>query len=146
MMFDSLGVWGQMFSVIFFLLLTIAALTSSISMLECPVALVSERWRTGRNKTAWALGGMIALLSAFVIYHFTTLFGLVVTVSTQYLQPLAALLFCLFGGWVWHRQAKLGELQQGFPDLSQHWFGRVWPDYVKYVCPFLVAVILWVSL
>lgn len=41
-MFDSLGLLGQLFAIVFFLLLTIAALTSSISMLECPVALVGS--------------------------------------------------------------------------------------------------------
>ncbi len=39
LMFDSLGVLGQIFAIVFFLLLTIAALTSSISMLEGLVAL-----------------------------------------------------------------------------------------------------------
>jgi len=39
LMFESLGFIGQIFAVIFFLLLTIAALTSSISMLECPVSI-----------------------------------------------------------------------------------------------------------
>ncbi|MBW3698031.1 sodium-dependent transporter [Vibrio sp. T187] len=145
LMFDSLGLLGQVFSVVFFLLLTIAALTSSISMLECPVALVSERFGTKRTPTSWVIGGVIALLSIVIVYNFGALFGLVATVATQYLQPMAALMFCLFGGWVWNRSAKMKELEQGCPDFQLGWFGKVWPTYVKFVCPILVTTVIWAS-
>lgn len=145
LMFESLGLLGQLFAVVFFLLLTIAALTSSISMLECPVALVGERFGTGRTATSWWLGGAIALVSVVVVYHFSALFGLVAMIATQYLQPMAALMFCLFGGWVWSRQGKVRELEQGYPEFSLGWFGKVWPVYVKFVCPLLVATVIWAS-
>ncbi len=145
LMFDSLGLLGQLFSVVFFLLLTIAALTSSISMLECPVALVSERFNTKRTSTSWVLGGLIALFSVVIVYNFGALFGLVATTATQYLQPTAALMFCLFGGWVWNRNSKLKELEQGFPEFRQSTFGKIWPWYVKFVCPILVATVIWAS-
>jgi len=74
------------------------------------------------------------------------MFGLVATVATQYLQPVAALMFCLFGGWVWNRNAKLKELSQGSEDFEKTAFGRIWPLYVKFVCPLLVATVLWASL
>ncbi len=145
LMFDSLGLLGQLFSVVFFLLLTIAALTSSISMLECPVALVSERFNTKRTSTSWVLGGLIALFSVVIVYNFGALFGLVATTATQYLQPTAALMFCLFGGWVWNRNSKLKELEQGFPEFRQSTFGKIWPWYVKFVCPILVVTVIWAS-
>lgn len=145
LMFDSLGLLGQLFAIAFFLLLTIAALTSSISMLECPVSLVSERLNTKRGSTSWVLGGLIALLSVVIVFNFGAMFGLVATVATQYLQPIAALLFCLFGGWVWSRNAKIKELEQGCPEFTQGWFGKLWPAYVKFVCPILVATVIWAS-
>ncbi|MBF8999358.1 sodium-dependent transporter [Vibrio nitrifigilis] len=145
MMFDSLGLLGQLFAVVFFLLLTIAALTSSISMLECPVALVGERFHTKRTPTSWILGGIIAIFSVVIVYHFADLFGLVATVATQYLQPFTALLFCLFGGWVWNRNTKLKELEQGFTEFRQSTFGKIWPWYVRFVCPLMVIAIIWAS-
>ncbi len=145
LMFDSLGLFGQLFSVVFFLLLTIAALTSSISMLECPVALVSERFNTRRTATSWVLGGLIASFSVVIVYNFGALFGLVATVATQYLQPIAALMFCLFGGWVWNRHARIKELEQGYPEFQLGWFGKLWPLYVKFVCPVLVTTVIWAS-
>ncbi|WP_338165070.1 sodium-dependent transporter [Vibrio sp. 10N] len=145
LMFESLGMLGLVFSVVFFLLLTIAALTSSISMLECPVALVDERFNTGRKKTSWVLGALIALFSIYIVFNFGDLFGFVAMVATQYLQPIAALLFCLFGGWVWSRASKIKELEQGCPDFQLGWFGKVWPWYVKFVCPVLVVTVIWAS-
>ncbi|KII80372.1 sodium-dependent transporter [Vibrio renipiscarius] len=145
LMFDSLGLLGQIFSIAFFLLLTIAALTSSISMLECPVSLVGERFNTKRGPTSWVLGGIIALFSIVIVYNFGEMFGLVAMIATQYLQPIAALLFCIFGGWVWNRNAKIKELEQGCPEFSQGLFGKLWPVYVKFVCPLLVATVIWAS-
>lgn len=145
LMFQSLGLFGQLFSSVFFLLLTIAALTSSISMLECPVALVSERFNTKRTPTSWVIGSTIALLSAVIIFNFDQLFGLIAMLSTQYLQPFAALMFCLFGGWVWHRNAKIKELESGFAEFQNSLFGKIWPWYVRFVCPLTVIAIIWAS-
>ncbi|MEZ9059263.1 sodium-dependent transporter [Vibrio pelagius] len=145
LMFDSLGFLGQIFAIVFFLLLTIAALTSSISMLEAPVSLVSERFNTARTPTSWVIGGLIALFSVVIVYNFGALFGLVAMIATQYLQPIAALMFCLFGGWVWSRASKVKELEQGCPDFQLGWFGKVWPAYVKFVCPVLVVTVIWAS-
>ncbi|RSD30803.1 sodium-dependent transporter [Vibrio pectenicida] len=145
LMFDSLGLLGQLFAIVFFTLLIIAALTSSISMLECPVALVGERFKTKRSTTSWVLGGLIALFSTVIVFNFGSLFGLVATAATQYLQPVAALLFCVFGGWVWNRHSKIKELEQGCPEFTLGWFGRFWPLYVKFVCPILVITVIWAS-
>lgn len=143
MMFEGLGPWGCIVSLIFFLLLTIAALTSSISMLECPVTLVCERFKVSRTSSTWGLGIAIALFSAVIIFSFSSMFGLVATLATQYLQPIAALMFCIFGGWVWKRNAKIKELKQGFPEFEGSFFGRIWPVYVKVVCPVLVTAVVW---
>ncbi|CZF85119.1 Sodium:neurotransmitter symporter family protein [Grimontia celer] len=146
MLFQGLGSVGTVVALVFFLLMTIAALTSSISMLECPVALVSERLGTKRSFASWLLGGVIAALSAVIVFNFGELFGLVATIATQYFQPIAALLFCLYGGWVWKRTQKLEELRQGYEDIEQGLFWKVWPLYVKFVCPVLVIAVIWMSL
>lgn len=145
-LFDTLGVVGQLIEGIFFLLLSIAALTSSISMLESPVALVDERFNVKRGHSSWILGTLLAIISAVIICHFDSLFGLVATISVQYLQPIAALMFCLFGGWIWNRNEKFKELSSGCPNFSKSLFGKIWPWYVKIVCPLLVVLVLWSSI
>ncbi|WP_325891885.1 sodium-dependent transporter [Grimontia sp. NTOU-MAR1] len=146
MLFEGLGVVGTFVALVFFLLMTIAALTSSISMLECPVALMSERLGTKRSVASWLLGGVIAAFSVVIVFNFGELFGLVATIATQYFQPIAALLFCLYGGWVWKRTQKLEELRQGYDDIEQSLFWKVWPLYVKFACPVLVIAVIWMSL
>ncbi len=146
LLFDSLGFVGDIVALFFFVLMTVAALTSSISMLECPVALVSERSGVSRHNTSWLLGGAICLFSVLLVFNFPGMFGMVAMLATQYFQPFAALLFCLFGGWVWSRNGKMDEIAQGDPNFANSLFGRIWPWYVRFVCPLLVFTVLWVTI
>jgi NSS family neurotransmitter:Na+ symporter len=109
------------------------------------MSLVSERFNTKRKPTSWVLGALIALFSVVIIFNFGQMFGLVATIATQYFQPVAALLFTLFGGWVWSRNSKLKELSEGCPEIENSLFWKVWPLYLKVVCPILVATVLWAS-
>ncbi|CAH0534217.1 hypothetical protein VST7929_02130 [Vibrio stylophorae] len=142
-MFTNLGAAGPYLAFIFFGLLIIAALTSSISMLEGPVALAAERTHFGRGVLSWFFGIVLALCSVGIIVSGGKVFDFVATAATQYLQPVSALLFCLFGAWVWHRNQRFAELKSGFPELEKSLFGRIWPWYVRFVCPVLVSLVLY---
>lgn len=141
-LFETLGGIGAIAATAFFGLMSIAALTSSISMLEVPVAFVVERYQWPRRWAALVAGLIIAGISTTIILDFDTLFGLVITISTRYGQPLLGLMICLFAGWVWHRDSLLRELQKNDAGAENTWFWRIWPLYVKVVCPIIVAVIL----
>ena len=136
---DGLGIWLAM---AFFLLMSIAALTSSISMLEVPVAYLIERHGRSRQSATVMAGGAIAAFSALIVFNFGTLFGWVITVSTRYSQPLLGILICVFAGWIWHRDVLLQELKKNDPDAESKLFWRIWPFYVKWLCPVIIGVIL----
>ena len=136
---DGLGIWLAM---AFFLLMSIAALTSSISMLEVPVAYLIERHGRSRQSATFLAGGAIAAFSALIVFNFGTLFGWVITVSTRYSQPLLGILICVFAGWIWHRDVLLQELKKNDPDAESKLFWRIWPFYVKWLCPVIIGVIL----
>ena len=140
-LFDTMGKAGAVVSLVFFLLMTMAALTSSISMLEVPVALVSERSGIERKRASWLVGGLILLVSITIIFNFEMLFGLVVGMTTRYSQPLLGLILCIFAGWVWQRNSVLEELQKGSPDVENSLFWRIWPGYVRYICPLFILLI-----
>jgi len=55
--FRSMPGW-RWFAIAFFLLLIIAALTSSVALLEVPVAWTMARWRWRRTRAAVAIGGL----------------------------------------------------------------------------------------
>lgn len=140
-LFNTMGVVGVFVSFVFFLLMSIAALTSSISMLEVPVAYAIENHRLQRKHAALMIGAAITLLSVIIIVNFDTLFGFVVALTTRYSQPLLGFMFCLFAGWIWQRNSILEELLKGAPEIKSTLFWRIWPAYVRFVCPLIIAFI-----
>ncbi|MBX2848108.1 MAG: sodium-dependent transporter [Acidiferrobacterales bacterium] len=142
-LFDKLGFAGAIISVLFFSLMTIAALTSSISMLEVPVAYAVERRGLTRSRATNLVGGVILLVSVLIIFNFSALFGLVISFTTKYSEPIIGFLFCLFAGWVWNRQEILSEIKQGMPDAEHSLFWKIWPNYIKFVCPLIMCLLFW---
>lgn len=141
-LFETLGTAGIYFATAFFGLMSIAALTSSISMLEVPVAFMVEHWGMVRGRAATLAGIIIGGISATIILNFDTLFGLVITVSTRYGQPILGLIFCVYAGWIWHRNSVLKELQKNDSNAEHSLFYKIWPLYVRIVCPAIIAVII----
>ncbi|MCB2222209.1 MAG: sodium-dependent transporter [Bacteroidetes bacterium] len=100
---------GYFFAILFFTLLAIAALTSTVSVLEVVVAYFSEELNMSRNK-ATIIGsvgitivGVFATLSFgplsdFIIFG-KTLFGWFDYLSANVLLPIGALMIVLFVGW-----------------------------------------------
>ncbi len=142
-LFSTMGLAGYIVAIVFFILMTIAALTSSISMLEVPVALAVERHSVARKKATWLIGLVIFLVSVFIIYNFGELFGLVIAITTKYSEPLIGLLLCVFVGWIWRRDLLLKEIKQGFSDVETGIFWLIWPFYVRFICPLIIAVVFY---
>jgi len=141
-LFDSMNQTGTVLALAFFGLMSIAALTSSISMLEVPVSFLVERFQWGRLQAALVATVIISAMSTAIVANFDLLFGLVITVSTRYSQPLLGLALCLYAGWVWRRDLLLKELAKNEPVIEPTLFMKWWPWYVRFVCPTIVVVIL----
>ncbi len=142
-LFQAMGVAGNYVSLVFFVLMTIAALTSSISMLEVPVAFTIENSKLNRYKASWLIWSIIMLLSSTLIFNFEHLFGFVISLTTQYSQPLLGLVLCIYAGWVWRRNSILEELKQGCPEIESSFFWKIWPNYVRIVCPIIIIVMFY---
>ena len=140
-LFDSMGAVGLLVAFAFFSLMSIAALTSSISMLEAPVAYAIERVKISRKKATLVISGLVFAASATIAIHFDALFGRVVSLTTEYAQPLLGLMLCIFTAWIWRRDQLLSEIRQGDTDIGKGWFWKIWPGYVRYACPLLIASI-----
>jgi NSS family neurotransmitter:Na+ symporter len=140
-LFATMGVVGALVSLLFFFLMSIAALTSSISMLEPPVAYAIEEHGLSRHRAVTLIAAIITGISLCILLNFELLFGLVIAATTRYSQPLLGLVFCVYVGWVWHRNGILAELQRGEPDVGNTLFWRIWPWHVRFVCPVIIAAI-----
>jgi len=144
-LFDTMGTGGQYVALAFFILMVVAALTSSISMLEVPVAYVVESLGAKRKNAVMLLTVVIFMVSSTIAFNFDSLFGFVIALTTQYSQPLLGLLLCVFAGWAWNRNQILEELKQGDPDAESSVFWKIWPWYVRYVCPLIIALMFYRS-
>ncbi|MEM6301507.1 MAG: sodium-dependent transporter [Pseudomonadota bacterium] len=140
-LFATMGLAGDVVSFVFFFLMSIAALTSSISMLEVPVAYSIENRGLKRGRAVFLIGGAIACVSAIILLNFGTLFGLVITVTTRYSQPILGIVFCIYVGWLWNRDQLLGELKKGSPTVEQTLFWKLWPWHLRLVCPAIILLI-----
>ena len=139
-LFDGMGATGLFVALAFFVLMSIAAVTSSISMLEVPVSYAVEAHQVSRNKATWLVGLVLFGISTLICFNFDALFGFVITMTTERAQPLLSMMLCIFAGWVFYRNSILEELKSGSPDVEQGLFWKIWPVYVKFFCPALILL------
>lgn len=140
-LFNHMGDIGLLIAFGFFALMSIAALTSSISMLEGPVSYAVERHTLTRQKASIIIGLIIFFVSIVIMVNFTELFGLVITLSTKYGQPIIAMLCCIFVGWIWQRNSLIKEIKLGNQEIESSFFWKVWPLYTKFICPVAIATL-----
>jgi len=113
--------------------------------MESPTSYLAERATMTRKKAAYIVGTIVTALSLVIVFNFSTLFGFVITLTTQYAQPLISLGVAVFAGWVWSRKGLMAEIreQEGVTEHSIFW--KIWPVYVKFVCPVLVLILVFAS-
>jgi NSS family neurotransmitter:Na+ symporter len=138
---------GAIFGLLFFVLLAIAAWTSSISLLEPASAYLVERGWTRRRAAltmallCWALGLLSALgfnvLSDIRPLGQDTILDATNLVANDILLPLGGLLIALYAGWRLNRQ-RLREQMHGAPA----WFYTAWSWLLRVVAPLAVTAVL----
>jgi NSS family neurotransmitter:Na+ symporter len=141
-LFKSMGPVGIGLSIIFFFLMVIAALTSTISMLEVPVAYAVDNRKIPRQTASIFIGLCFWVVSMIIALNFELLFTLVVSLTTEYIQPLLGLFICIFVGWVMNRDALIQEIKEGNPGVEHTHFMKLWPFFVRYIAPILILIIL----
>jgi NSS family neurotransmitter:Na+ symporter len=115
--------FGSVLSAVFFVVVFIASLTSSISLLEVVIAYMSEEWKISRKKTLIIVGvvltitGSLCSLSlgnlSYVKIFGKTIFDFADSLTSTFLMPLCAFLISLFVGWKMERKDVLDELSNG---------------------------------
>ncbi|MDG1750151.1 MAG: sodium-dependent transporter [Thalassotalea sp.] len=140
-LFETMGDMGLFVGFAFFILMSVAALTSSISMLEGPVSYVVERHNIERKKATTFIGILIFFMSVAIISNISVMLDFVATLATEYGQPIIAMLCCVFVGWIWHRSEILKELQEGNETVENTIFWKIWPWYTKFICPTAILIV-----
>ena len=140
-LFNTFGTFGAVVAGTFFLLMTIAALTSSISMLEVPTSYLIDNWQQSRRKAASSIVAVFWIISMMIVFNEVWLFNLILTITTKYSQPILGISLSVFVGWVMNRDILITELVGTNSRLADSQFIKVWPYFVKYVCPIIILLV-----
>jgi NSS family neurotransmitter:Na+ symporter len=46
---------------------------------------------------------------------------------------------CIFVGYVWKTDSALSEMELGFAGVKQGLFAKIWPIFIKFICPLVIA-------
>jgi NSS family neurotransmitter:Na+ symporter len=128
---------GIIFGTAFFLLLSMAALTSTISLLEVPTSYVIDEFNVQRKKAATMIGGGILVISLIISFD-VALIGTIDFIFSTVGLPLGGFLICYFLGYVWKVENAFDELEQGYHGLHTSMFKTVWPIFIKYIAPLAI--------
>ncbi|AOM82075.1 sodium-dependent transporter [Salisediminibacterium beveridgei] len=137
---------GMIFGFLFFFLLSAAAITSGVSLLEVAVAYFMRRFSWSRKKAAVIIGGIIFVLGVpsslgnGVLSH-VTIGGLEILDAADFLAsniflPLGGLMIALFVGWGWQKSDALKE-----SDFGDTVFGNLWVFILRFVAPILILIV-----
>ncbi len=149
MAFSNAPIVAYVFSALFYLLLILAALTSTISLHEPATVYLSEELNISRNKAAWIVTLSASLISIacalslgpwqdFLICGMN-LFDLFDYVTAKIILPIGGVLIAVFAGWVMDKRIAQAELSNEgklrVPLL------RVWLFLVRWVSPAAIVLI-----
>lgn len=144
--------WGNAFGAIFFALLFIAALTSSISILEVPAAFLIESRQWSRRKASLVVAGVCYAVGVLASLSFgdrpalswagKSVFGWLDYLASNVFLPVGGVLTCLFAAWwVWPVLRR-----QWVGDAPENWLGRVRRAIIGVLAPAAMLWILWQGL
>ncbi|GAA0358487.1 sodium-dependent transporter [Alkalibacterium iburiense] len=144
--FEALGGIGVVIGVAFFVLLTLAALSSSISLLEVSTSYFIRKFRWSRKKVAVAAGLIIFLIGipsslsqgAVDITIFGESFLDFVDMFTgNVMLPISALIAVIFVGWTWKKEEIFEH-----SDIKEASWGPVLIFLLKFIAPVAILIIL----
>ena len=153
--FESMGFAGKIVSFFFFTMVTIAALTSIISLYEVCTQFVIQKFHVQRVKSITAVAVITFLISIPVgisLGHVgileeegPALFGLdwltfFDEVTNTVMMPICALLGCIALGWIIKPENAIKEMRKTGTDISEG-LAKVYALFVKYITPLLIIIV-----
>ncbi len=148
---------GLLFGSAFFLLLSVAAFTSTISLLEVPVSHAIDQWQWSRRKAAAVIAVFCFAFAIPCALSFGggpgfltdlpgiggSFFDLMVNVWNEWALPVGGLLISLFVGWRWGARFAGDELRRdgpGFPGPA------LWGFLIRFVSPAALLFLIFLRL
>lgn len=146
--------FGEIFQVLFFILLSVAALTSTISVLEVIVAYLVEELKMTRKRATVAATLMVSVLGIITVFSVGSLsdfhifgknvFGLLEYLTSNVMLPLGGLFIVIFIGWSF--SPKLTESELTNEGKLKAGYIPVFMFIVRFVAPVAIAIVFLYSL
>ena len=151
--FGSMGKIGNFIGLLFFVMVSFAALTSSVSIMEAIVSSMMDKFKISRNKgtiivTIYALiVGTIVCMGYNHLYFEVKLpngvtgqiLDIMDYISNNCLMPLVALLTCILVGWVVKPKVIIDEVTEGGYRFGRR---RLYIIMMKFIAPILLIILL----
>ena len=145
---------GTGVALVFFFLLSVAALTSTVSLLEVVTAYFVDELKWPRSKAVWIVSaatlavGIPSALDMAGIDPFTSLTAIGQTGFLNVMDfiwgnlslAFGSLMLCLFGIFVWRLDRATAEIESSSAAFGK--LGGVWKFFVRFICPISIALIL----
>lgn len=151
--FDAMGRVGIFVGILFFLMVTFAAVTSSVSVLEAIVSGLMDKWKFSRKKstiiaTVYALIMGVIVCLGYNIFYFeyelpngsvAQILDIMDYISNNLLMPLVAILTCILVGWIIKPDVVINEVTK-----NGNKFGRrnLYIAMIKFITPVLLIILL----
>jgi len=158
--FENLGpLTGIIIGSTFFILLSFAAITSTVSLLEVPVSYLVDEYNVERKFSVWIVAFIIlmigvpsALSQGKVVFfsEFITYFGssqpidfmqFIIDVSNDTLLPFGGFLITMYVSFVWKKRNLSDEISIGNPNYKGSLIEKYINFSITYVCPLILGSI-----
>lgn len=147
-LFAEMGSMGPLFAILFFIALTVAALTSSVSLLEVVVSFLIDEKKIVRKNAVFLASGIMILLCILSSLSMggvgpklfgTGAFDVFDLLTDKIFLAIGGMLICIFAGWRLDKKELYDEITNG-GKLSFGIF-EFWYALVKYVIPVTIAFV-----
>ncbi|MEP1032295.1 sodium-dependent transporter [Ekhidna sp.] len=155
--FETLGgTLGVIVGGFFFLLLSFAALTSTVSLLEVPVSYVVDEYKVKRSRAVVIMSliifviGIPSLVGNGYSDFFTNAFQLpggsgdfmtLVGYITDVLLMIGGFLIVTFAAYIWKKENLAEEISQGYPGFNDSIIKKLLNFCISYLCPAVLAIL-----
>jgi NSS family neurotransmitter:Na+ symporter len=147
-LFAEMGGAGVLFAGLFFVALTVAALTSSVSLLEVVVAYLMDERKMSRVNSVLAASTVMALMCVLASLSLggvgpklfgTGAFDVFDLLTDKIFLAIGGMLLCIFAGW----RLDKDDLKKEITNEGEIEFGifELWYALVKYVIPVTIAIV-----
>lgn len=145
---------GYIFSIIFFIAIVLAALTSTVSLLEVVSAYFVDEKKWKRKNAVLFFGFLIFLLGIPSALSFSylsdaklfnkTFFDLTEFLSSNIMLPVGGFFIAVFVAWIWDFEEVIKNLKPGAEIIfdKYYWLIKIWKLTLKFLAPILIIFVL----